>query len=210
METKKLLLHICCANCGTVPIEQLKHKYSLILFWYNPNIYPHTKLIPCVFWKYFQNISKLFNQKFGMGVNHLSEYEKRLADVKKLAKIYNIDLIVSNNGFKKWNKLVKGLEKEPEQGKRCDVCFKMRMEKTAQTAKKKGFDFFATTLTIGPQKKAKTINQIGKELETKYKINFYSADFKKKDGFKKSLELSKKYNFYRQNYCGCIYSKSNS
>jgi len=176
MEKKKILLHVCCANCGTVPIETLKHKYSLTLFWYNPNIYPQ------------------------------NEYEKRLVDVKKLAKIYNLDLIINSNGFKKWNKLVKGLEKEPEQGKRCDVCFRMRMKKTAEIAKKKGFDFFTTTLTMGPQKKAKIINQIGKELENKYKIGFYSADFKKKDGFKKSLQLSKKYNFYRQNYCGCIYS----
>ena len=108
---------------------------------------------------------------------------------------------------KNWFSLTKGLEKEPEGGKRCDLCFQMRLKKTAEIGYKKGFDYFAATLTIGPQKKAEKVNQIGEDLVKKYDIKFYSADFKKKDGFKKSIDLSKKYNFYRQKYCGCIYSK---
>ena len=101
---------------------------------------------------------------------------------------------------------MKGLENEPEGGKRCALCFQMRLAKTAQAAKKKNFDYFGSTLTMGPQKKAETINFFGQEIAKEYGLKFYNADFKKQDGFKKSLELSKKYNFYRQNYCGCKYS----
>ena len=181
---KKLLIHICCANCATVPIELLKDQFDLTLFWYNPNIQP------------------------------IKEYQKRLADVKKLSTIYNKTLLSVEIGLqqteetKLWFKLVKGLEKEPEGGKRCQICFQMRLEKTAQFAKNQGFDFLATTLTTGPQKRAEMINSLGKEISNKYGIGFYQTDFKKNNGFKKSLELSKKYNFYRQNYCGCVYSKN--
>lgn len=173
---RKLLLHVCCANCATVPIELLRNEFELTLFWYNPNIYPRL------------------------------EHKKRLTDVKKLAKLYKLDLIVNYTDFGKWVKLVRGLENEPEGGKRCEICFQMRLEKIAKMAKRKNFDYFATTLTIGPQKRAETINFLGEELAKKYGLKFYSADFKKQDGFKKSLELSRKYNFYRQNYCGCKYS----
>lgn len=201
----RLLLHICCANCGIVPIELLREQFNLTLFWYNPNIYPE------------------------------EEYERRLKDVKELATIYKVPLSVEtrlqqiDRETKLWFKLVKGLEKEPasgpssgallsteqslghtaqrEGGKRCQVCFQMRLEKTAQFAKSQNFDYLATTLTMGPQKKAEKINALGKKIADKYGIDFYSADFKKENGFQKSIELSKKYNFYRQNYCGCIYSK---
>ena len=176
MESEKLLLHVCCANCATIPIELLQNQFKIKLLWYNPNIYPK------------------------------KEYKKRLKQVKKLKKIYKLSLIKAPYNSKDWFNLTKGLEKEPEQGKRCDLCFQMRLQKTAEIGYKKGFDYFATTLTIGPQKKAEKINQIGEDLAKKYNIKFYSADFKKKDGFKKSLDLSKKYNFYRQNYCGCVYS----
>jgi predicted adenine nucleotide alpha hydrolase (AANH) superfamily ATPase len=172
----KILLHLCCANCGTVPIELLKKDFKIVLYWFNPNIQPE------------------------------QEYQKRLKDAEKLAQIYKLKLIKESYHPEKWFKQIKGLEKEPEGGKRCQICFKMRLSKTAQTATEKNFDYFATTLTIGPQKKAVTINKIGQELAEKYNLEFYSADFKKKDGFKKSVELSKKYNFYRQNYCGCVFS----
>lgn len=178
----RLLLHICCANCGIVPIELLRKQFNLTLFWYNPNVQP------------------------------IKERQKRLKDVKTLSSIYKVPLSVETgwpqtDETKLWFKLVKGLEKEPEGGKRCQVCFQMRLEKTAQFAKSQGLDYLATTLTMGPQKKAEKINALGKKIADKYGIDFYSADFKKGNGFQKSLELSKKYNFYRQNYCGCIYSK---
>ena len=171
-----LLLHICCANCGTVVIERLNEKFNLTLFWYNPNIQP----------KY--------------------EYEKRLRDVKKLAKIYNLPLIIGSYNVKYWFDLVRGFEKEPEGGKRCPICFKMRLTRTAKYAQENGFSYFTTTLTVGPQKNAEIINKTGEEISKKYNLNFYKANFKKKDGFKRSIELSKKYDFYRQNYCGCIFS----
>lgn len=174
----KLLLHICCANCGTIPIELLKDEFDLTLFWFNPNIHP------------------------------LEEYQERLADVRKLSQIYNLRLIEGPYSDKEWFSLVKGLESEPEGGKRCDICFEMRLLKTAQQAKKDGFPWIATTLTIGPQKRAETINRIGQKIANQYQLNFYQADFKKKDGFKKSVILSKKYNFHRQNYCGCVYSQT--
>ncbi|MDD5172846.1 MAG: epoxyqueuosine reductase QueH [Patescibacteria group bacterium] len=172
----KLLLHVCCANCGIVPIELLRDRFDLTLFWYNPNIYPRT------------------------------EYQKRLADVKKLVKIYKKDLIVENNDIKKWFEITKELENEPEGGKRCEKCFQMRLSRTARLAKEKSFDFFATTLSVGPQKRAKIINKLGEKLAKECDLKFYPADFKKQDGFKKSVELSKKYGFYRQHYCGCVFS----
>lgn len=173
---RKLLLHVCCANCATVPLELLKREFDIILFFYNPNIHP------------------------------TAERQKRLADVEKLAKIYGVDLIINDTDVEKWFGLIKGLEGEPEGEQRCEKCFQMRLERTAHLAKEKGFDWLATTLTMGPQKKAKTINFLGEELVRKYGLKFYSADFKKQEGFKKGVELSKKYNFYRQNYCGCLYS----
>ena len=100
------------------------------------------------------------------------------------------------------------MEKEPERGKRCLKCYKLRLEKTAQIANLNNFDYFTTTLSVSPYKNSKILNEIGKELENKYKTKWLYSDFKKKDGYKKSIELSKKYNLYRQNYCGCIYSKS--
>lgn len=184
---KKLLLHICCANCGTIPIERLKHKFDITLFWYNPNI-----------------TSKI-------------EHEKRFKDVEKLVTIYSKNDIrqKSDNSFlikgkyepEKWFKAIKGLEKEPEGGKRCEICIKMRMEKSAKYAKQTGFSCIGTSLTTGPQKNAKKINAIAQKAADDNGLDFYVADFKKKDGFKKSIELSKKYKFYRQNFCGCGFSK---
>jgi len=173
----KFLLHTCCANCGITAIERLSPNFNLTLFWYNPNIHP------------------------------LYEYQKRLADVRKLAKIYNLDLIVGNKDFDKWFMLIRELEEEPEGGKRCSICFRARLEKTVQFARKNNFDYWGTTLTTGPQKNAETINCIGASLGEKYNSQFYMADFKKKEGFKKSIILGKEYNFYRQNYCGCVFSQ---
>ena len=104
---------------------------------------------------------------------------------------------------------IKGLEMEPERGKRCEICYKLRIEKTANIAKENNYDYFCTTLSVSPYKNANLINKIGEEMEQKYKIKWLYSDFKKKDGYKKSIMLSQKYNLYRQNYCGCIYSKKN-
>ena len=106
-----------------------------------------------------------------------------------------------------YNDLVNGLENEPERGRRCNVCFKLRLEKTATCGKENNFDYFGTTLTVSPYKNANLINEIGRELELKHNIKFLYSDFKKGNGYKRSIELSKEYNLYRQNYCGCIHSK---
>ena len=116
-----------------------------------------------------------------------------------------IDCDYDNNIYEQ---KIKGYENCPERGERCTICFNLRLEKTAQIAKENDFDYFCTTLTVSPYKNANKINEIGKKLEEKYHIKWLYSDFKKNDGYKKSIELSKKYNLYRQNYCGCIYSKN--
>lgn len=174
----KMLLHTCCANCVLYPIDILKEKFDITIFFYNPNIYPK------------------------------EEYIKRLLEVEKVSKIKNISLITGNyeHDLMKWLKLTEKLKKEPEGGKRCGECFKLRLEETAFFAVKNGFNVFTTTLTVSPHKNQNVINSIGNEISQKTGIVFFTADFKKQDGFKKTMELSKNLNIYRQNYCGCIYS----
>ena len=178
---KKLLLHSCCAPCSSYVITYLTDYFDITILYYNPNIYPQ------------------------------EEYEKRkeeqiklITNLKTKNKINILDCDYDNNIY---NNLIKGLEKEPERGNRCTICFKLRIEKTAKIAKEKKYDYFCTTLTVSPYKNSQLINEIGKKLEKEYKVKWLYSDFKKKDGYKKSIELSKKYNLYRQDYCGCIYSK---
>lgn len=177
MKKKKFLLHCCCAPCSAYVANLLKLKYKLTLFYYNPNIHPKI------------------------------EYEKRLDEMKKFAKINKIDLIVGNYDMKFWFDKTKGYANEPERGRRCKICYYERLDEAAKYAKEKGFDIFGTTLSISPHKSAEMINSIGEELCKKYGVEFLKEDFKKKDGFKKSLQLSDEYNFYRQDYCGCLYSQ---
>ncbi len=172
-----ILLHVCCGSCSLHPYFFLKNDFDVTFFFYNPNIHPK------------------------------KEYLKRLEGVRTVSEKYFIPLIIGEYEIKKWMQLTRCLKDEPEGGKRCELCFKIRMDKTAETAKKLGFDFFGTTLTVSPHKNQGIINSIGAELADSKKINFFKADFKKKDGFKKTTELSKSLNLYRQNYCGCIYSK---
>ena len=173
----KILLHICCGTCALYPYFLLKQDFDITFFYYNPNIHPE------------------------------EEYIKRLKCVKMISKKYSIPLAVGKYEVKKWFRLTRDLKDEPEGGSRCSLCFRMRLDKTADTAKKQGFDLFGTTLTISPHKNYKIINSLGLELASKKGINFYQANFKKLDGFKKTIQLSKELNLYRQNYCGCIYSK---
>ena len=174
----KLLLHVCCAPCSTYVIEELSKEYEVTLFFYNPNVEP------------------------------VDEYEKRLVEAEKYAKAKGIPIIVGDYDNIEWHNKVQGHENDKEGGERCDICFKYRIEKTAQLAKEKGFDIFTTTLTISPQKDAKKINKLGKEISKKYKIDFLEEDFKKGGGYMHSVELSKKKDLYRQSYCGCLYSKN--
>ncbi len=181
--TPTLLLHSCCAPCSSYVIEYLSPYFNITILYYNPNISPK------------------------------EEYEKRKEEQIKLIHTMKtpnpvsfIDCDYDNNLYEKQ---IKGLEKEPERGKRCTKCFELRLEKTAKIAKENKFDFFGTTLTVSPYKNAKLLNEIGQILSQKYQVPWLFSDFKKNNGYKRSIELSKIYNLYRQNYCGCIYSKTN-
>ena len=172
----KFLLHVCCATCALHPYFLLSKDFAVTFYFYNPNIHPK------------------------------EEYMRRLKDVRMISKKYHIPLIIDKYEIKKWFKLTKNLEKEPEGGMRCSVCFKIRLGKTAATAKKLNIDLFGTTLTISPHKNYITINSIGKTLASDKELTFYESNFKKKNGFKKTVQLSNKLHIYHQNYCGCIYS----
>lgn len=176
----KLLLHACCAPCSSYVLEVLSKYFEISIVYYNPNI---------------------TNKK---------EYDKRLAELKKfinLVKYENkIDIIECEYNNEDFFNAIKGLEKEKEGGKRCYQCYKLRMEYTAKLALKLGYDYFTTTLSISPYKNANWLNEIGKNLECQYGIKYLYADFKKKNGYKRSIELSRRYSLYRQDYCGCIYS----
>lgn len=178
---KKILLHSCCAPCSSYVITFLSNFFDITILYYNPNISPY------------------------------EEYEKRKAEqikiIKKLQTKNKLNFLDCDYDNKIYNDKVKGMENCPEGGNRCQICFNLRLEKTAELASNYNFDYFCTTLTVSPHKNSKLINQIGENLSNKYNVKWLYSDFKKNEGFKQSIELSKKYNLYRQNYCGCIYSK---
>ncbi|OQX95618.1 hypothetical protein B6I21_04475 [candidate division KSB1 bacterium 4572_119] len=174
---RKLLLHTCCAPCVIIPAERTISDFDITCFFFNPNIHPET------------------------------EYIQRLDELKNYLKLKKIKLIEQEYDVSQWFKEVKGLEDEPEGGKRCEVCFRMRLERTARYAKKNSFDAFTTVMSISPHKNAKLLNEIGNEMSQKYDIEYMEANFKKQDGFKLSVEKSKQYHLYRQDYCGCVFSK---
>ncbi len=175
---KTLLLHSCCGPCSTACIERLKQFFDVTIYYYNPNIYPQ------------------------------EEFEKRLFNQKKVIKYFkDIKIVSPTYDEHEYLKTIKGLENEKEGGKRCEECFKLRLKETALYAKLHGYDYFGTTLTVSSHKNEQHINQIGKEIEEETKVNFLYSDFKKHDGYKRSIDLSKEINLYRQNYCGCRFSR---
>ena len=174
----KLLLHSCCAPCSSYVIDYLHKYFDITIFYYNPNIFPK------------------------------EEYDKRKKEQIRFIKNYDdIKFMDCDYDNELYNKLIRGLENEPERGNRCTVCFNLRLEKTADVAVKNSFDYFGTTLTVSPYKNASLINEIGERFSIEKGIKWLYSDFKKNDGYKKSIELSKEYDLYRQDYCGCIYSK---
>ena len=180
-ERKKLLLHSCCAPCSSSVITLLTKYFDITILYYNPNISP------------------------------IEEYKKRKEEqirlIKEIDTIGTIEILDCDYDNEIYENKIKGYENCPERGERCTICFNLRLEKTAKIAKENNYDYFCSTLTVSPYKNANLINQIGSSLEEKYNIKWLYSDFKKADGYKKSIELSKKYNLYRQDYCGCIYSK---
>lgn len=181
--TPRVLLHSCCAPCSSQVLARLSDYFLVTVLYYNPNIEP------------------------------FSEYEKRKEEQKRFIKSFpsknQISFLDCDYENEKFKIMAKGLENVPEGGERCHKCYTLRIEKTAILAKENNFDYFCTTLSVSPYKNSRVLNEIGNMLEKKYDIKYLYSDFKKEDGYKKSIEYSKEYNLYRQNYCGCIYSKEN-
>jgi len=181
-----LLLHSCCGPCSTSVIEQLSGEYAVTVFFYNP----------CI--------------------TEEDEYVRRRSAQREFIEKYNekhpsqdpVGFIEGRYQPISFLRLVEGYEDAPEGGERCGLCFRQRLEKTAETGRLHGFDYFTTTLTVSPHKNQRKISEIGREIGSRYGISFLDRDFKKKDGFKRSIELSKEYGLYRQNYCGCRFSKN--
>jgi predicted adenine nucleotide alpha hydrolase (AANH) superfamily ATPase len=176
-----LLLHSCCGPCSSYVLEYLSKYFDITVYYYNPNI------------------------------DTEDEYFKRLNEQIKIINILSTDskvkLIKGEYEPEKYLEYVKGLENEREGQGRCHKCYHLRLEETALLAKRLNFDYFCTTLTVSPHKNAEVINSLGKELENQYNVLYLYSDFKKNNGYKRSIELSKEYDLYRQDYCGCIFSK---
>lgn len=182
---KTLMLQGCCAPCSSFVLTSLKERIKIKVLYYNPNIVDD------------------------------AEYETREAELNRLVSILNeeypnakIEFVKGKKEPEKFLQIAKGLENEPEGGKRCEKCFELRLLETAKQAKALGCDYFSTTLTISPLKNAELINSIGERIASTVGIKFLNSDFKKKEGYKQSVELSKKYGLYRQDYCGCPFSKA--
>ena len=173
----KLLLHSCCAPCSTAVIERLKEYFNLSVFYYNPNI------------------------------DDKEEYQKRLLEQKKFCDKFSIEVVEGDYNVDEFYSAVKTLEDCPEGGKRCFKCYELRLKNTAIKAKELGYDYFTTTLSISPLKNADKLNEIGLMLEREFKVRYLPSDFKKRNGYLRSIALSKENGLYRQDYCGCSFSK---
>ena len=182
IETPSLVLHSCCAPCSSYALEYLSEYFHINVLYYNPNI------------------------------SSKEEYNLRLSEQKRLIEAlpqkYPVALTEGEYDPQVFYQMSKGLEHCPERGERCLRCYRLRLEAAARLAKEQGADYFATTLTLSPLKSAEAINTIGEELAVKYGVTYLCTDFKKKNGYKHSIELSREYNLYRQNFCGCAYSRA--
>lgn len=179
----KLLLHTCCAPCFTTAFDVLKQDYDVTIYWFNPNIYP------------------------------VVEHDKRLDELIRYSKVVNVPIIIESQTeaiVSKWNNSVSTVPDQSEGGPRCDKCITFRLDRTAEFAKNNKFDYFATTLSVSPHKNAPMINASGHTLMMKYYVKYLEADFKKNDGYLKSIRTCKEYNIYRQDYCGCEKSKGSA
>lgn len=176
-----LIIHSCCAPCSSYVLEYLSRYFKITVLYYNPNIFPK------------------------------EEYEYRISEQERLIDsmqfVNDVKLIASGYTPEDFYSAVKGNENEPEGGKRCRLCFNVRLRYTAALAKKMNFDYFTTTLSISPLKNAEVLNKLGADIGKEYGVEYLQSDFKKRNGYKRSVELSKEYGLYRQDYCGCIYSK---
>lgn len=176
-----LLLHSCCAPCSSYVLEYLSGYFKITVFYYNPNIYP--------------------DEEYAKRVKEQQDFIMRFPGKNPIAFVagdFDKDLFYET---------IRGCEKIPEGGKRCFRCYELRLRKTAEYAKRMDMDYFTTTLSISPLKNAQKLNDIGRKLMEEYGVEYLLSDFKKREGYKRSIELSREYNMYRQNYCGCVFSK---
>lgn len=177
----RLLLHSCCAPCSSYVLEYLSQYFSITVLYYNPNIYPE------------------------------EEYHKRVREqeslIGKIGGKYPVSMMEGRFDPQEFYGTVRGHESDPEGGERCFLCYELRLKEAAKAAAAGGFDYFTTTLSISPLKNAEKLNEIGERLAEEYKVSYLPSDFKKKNGYKRSVELSKEYGLYRQDYCGCVFSK---
>lgn len=177
----KLLIHSCCAPCSSYVLEYLSEYFDITIYYYNPNIYPE------------------------------NEYKRRVMEQEKLIQAMPLKnpvlFIKGEYEPAKYYDMIKGHEKDFEGGDRCEICYRMRLEDAARVAHEGGYEFFTTTLTISPHKNSSKLNKIGEEMASIYGVLFLPSDFKKRNGYKRSIELSKEYGLYRQDYCGCVFSQ---
>lgn len=192
-----LFLHSCCAPCSSYVLEYLRQYFKITVFYYNPNISAEPE--------YMKRVEEQKRLIAAYNAQALDGFAK-LAD-GTLVKVYPIDIVEGDYIPQEFYEIAKGLEQCPEGGERCFKCYELRLRKTAQLAAEQGFDYFATTLTISPLKNAPKLNEIGEQLALECGVAWLPSDFKKKNGYKRSIELSAEYDLYRQDYCGCIYSK---
>lgn len=183
-EPPRLLLHSCCAPCSSAVLEYLTEHFEITVFYFNPNIFPEEEFL------------------------HRIAEQKRL--ISELPCRNPVQFIEQGWQSERFYEAVKGLENIPEGGERCFACYRLRLEETAKLAAELGFDYFTTTLSVSPYKNAAKLNEIGEELGEKYGVKHLPSDFKKKNGYKRSIELSAEYGLYRQNYCGCVFSQKES
>ena len=175
-----LLLHSCCGPCSSYCIEYLSQYFNITVFYYNPNIYPDEE--------YYHRVKE--QQRF------INEFPVK----------HKVSFIEGDYDTDRFYEMAKGLENEPEKGARCHKCYDLRLRRTAEVAKEKGFDFFTTTLTISQMKDSQVLNEIGIKVAEDTGVSWLPSDFKKREGYKRSTEISKEYDMYRQDYCGCVYS----
>ncbi len=180
MPKPRILVHVCCAPDALFVFGLLKEDYEVAGFFSNSNIHPR------------------------------EEYALRLEEARKVARTHGVPLIEDDYDPDGWLRLTRKFKDEPEKGRRCDVCYAARLGRTAERAAREGFDTFATVMSLSPWKKAAAMNRIGRQFAARYGLAFLEADFKKKDGFKKSVDLSRAHGLYRQDYCGCLYSRADA
>ena len=180
MAKPRLLVHVCCAPDALYVLGLLKDEYDLAGFFSNSNIHPR------------------------------EEYRRRLEEARKVARTLDLPLLEDDYDPDGWLALTRKFKGEPEKGRRCDVCYAARLKRTAEAAARGGFDAFTTVMSLSPWKKAAVMNRVGRQFGVRYKVAFLAGDFKKRDGFKKSVDLSRAHGLYRQDYCGCVYSRRSS